>query len=58
MLCQFGVPINDFKLGGTAVCRKVVVTRGHYSSSGLGGTREPTNLVEGFRFSRHVSIYE
>jgi hypothetical protein len=46
MFCQFGVPINDFALGGTAVCRNVVVNKGRHSASGLDGTGEAINLVE------------
>ena len=58
MFCQFGVPINDFGLGGTAVCGNVVVDKGRHSMSRLDGTRVAIKLLGRVRFSRQVSIYE
>jgi hypothetical protein len=50
MFCQFGVSINDFGQGGTAVYRNVVVNKGHHSALGLDGTEEAINLVERVSF--------
>jgi hypothetical protein len=50
MFCQFGVPINDFGPGGTAVCRNVVVNNGRHSASSLDEIGKAINLVERVSF--------
>ena len=56
MLCQFGVPINDFGLSRTAVYGNVIVNKGRHFASGLCGTGEVIMFVERVRFCRHISI--